>query len=360
MKRKLLKAKPVAKLHVQHLLRLYGAHLPLHVLLDVSPAGLSLANGGRYKPPAGAFFEGNAEPGVEKPPNSPVVEAVRRVGAIVQEVVIHTIKGVPDGPVLKVRVSRDPFGRAPFGTGEHACIGLYSGIVVPAIELVMEVYPGSFQALYPKDVSPVAAGIMRHVDARRCLEGAGGISQRRIEDKEIVTHHLAVNHVTFGGDLRNAREAVRREFPVHLVILVVAVSARIIDGGSPGKEREEGVGVIELKVRLDIVVRLVGVIVHVAIFVVVLPGAVVAAVFIVLLKVYSVPGDAAFLLPVKDGEPKGITLPKPSKHPENRSTLHLRVTDIAVRVALGEENVHVPPSGKKARGHPSLEHPGAE
>ena len=175
MERKLLKRKPVAKLHVQHLLRLYGAHLPLHVLLDVSPSGLSLANGGRNKPPAGAFFEGNAEPGVEEAPDPHVVEAVFGIGAIVQVVVIHTIKGVPDGPVLKVRVSRDPFGRAPFCAGEHACIGLYSGIVVPAIELVLEVYPGSFQALYPKDVSPVAAGIMRHVDARRCVDGAGGI-----------------------------------------------------------------------------------------------------------------------------------------------------------------------------------------
>ena len=107
-------------------------------------------------------------------------------------------------------------------------------------------------------------------------------------------------------------------------------------------------GVIKLQMRLDVVIRLAGVIADISAIVNVLPGAVVAAVLLILLKVYSVPGDAASLLPVKEGEPQGITLPKPAQDAKERCALNICPADVSVRMAGGEEKVHIPFSRKKA------------
>ena len=119
-------------------------------------------------------------------------------------------------------------------------------------------------------------------------------------------------------------------------------------------------GVVKLDVGLDVIVCLVGVIPDISVVVQVLPCAVVPAVLLILLKVYSIPGDAASLLPVKEGEPQGIALSKPAQDAKERCAFNVCPADVSVRVTGREEKVHIPSSGKKAGGCLRLEHPCAE
>ena len=99
---------------------------------------------------------------------------------------------------------------------------------------------------------------------------------------------------------------------------------------------------------LAVVIRLIGIIVHIPIFIIVLPCPVVRAVLGILVQVYSIPGDAAFLVSHQIGKAEGALTAQPAQHRENRLGVHLCIADIAVRPAQIARRAHVKAAGKKA------------
>ena len=115
-----------------------------------------------------------------------------------------------------------------------------------------------------------------------------------------------------------------------LVILIIAVTTRVIECRAPGKSVGKRTGIIQLQMILHIIISLIVIVPDIAELVIIFTGWIISPVGFIDSRIDSVPRDAGVLVTHQPCQSERITLVHPAQHCHRRLNVGKGIANITV------------------------------
>ena len=236
----------------------------------------------------------------------------------------------PHTSILKVSKSGKSLKASHFPTNKSACLMLQASIQIPFMTVIIKRIPEHIAPEHRTDMITVITG---QIHASRQIQNIGSITKIGIQHEIIIRQSLLGYEVTLiishSVNHRISHKILRERLPC-LIVLIEAVTTGIIECRAPCKLVRKGVGIVQLKVMLSIVICFIIIIMHIAELVVVLSGRIISAVNLVHFRTYTLPCDSRVLRSHEPCKTQRVTFVHPSQHRHRRMYICKSITDVSI------------------------------